>query len=108
MLFKHIATFATFALSAVSVFAAPAVDTDATALAKRAQPKSLAQIFTAATSAVTPFTQQLSPYSSLIYCSYIFANSAFAYRGSRSQRLDHCKDAAHRLQHQRCLEQCCH
>ncbi|KAI0821106.1 hypothetical protein BC629DRAFT_1435016 [Irpex lacteus] len=59
MLFKHIATFATFALSAVSVFAAPAVDTDATALAKRAQPKSLAQIFTAATSAVTPFTQQL-------------------------------------------------
>lgn len=59
MLFKSIATFATLAFSAVSVFAAPAVDTDATTLAKRAEPKSLAQIFTAATTAVTPFTQEL-------------------------------------------------
>ncbi|KAI0821074.1 hypothetical protein BC629DRAFT_422126 [Irpex lacteus] len=59
MLFKSIATFATFALSAVSVFAAPTGDAEAGALVKKAQPQSLPQIFAGATQSLTPLTQQL-------------------------------------------------
>ncbi len=62
MLFKSIATFATFALSAVSVFAAPTGDAEAGALVKKAQPQSLPQIFAGATQSLTPLTQQLRTY----------------------------------------------
>ncbi|KAI0090641.1 hypothetical protein BDY19DRAFT_724369 [Irpex rosettiformis] len=59
MLFKTIATFATFVLSAVSVIAAPTGDAEASALVKKAQPQSLSQIFAGATQSLTPLTQQL-------------------------------------------------
>ncbi|KAI0773418.1 hypothetical protein BC629DRAFT_1441627 [Irpex lacteus] len=59
MLFKPFAIFATFALSAISIFAAPVAEADTTALVKKAQPKSLTQIFADATTSLTPITQQL-------------------------------------------------
>ena len=69
MLFKSIATFATFALSAVSVFAAPTAEPDA--LVKKAKPNGIAKIFADATTALTPHTQQLSTSHILVhtYCS---------------------------------------
>ncbi|KAI0091951.1 hypothetical protein BDY19DRAFT_569740 [Irpex rosettiformis] len=59
MLFKPFAIFATFALSAISTLAAPAVDTEPATLVKKATPKSLSQIFADATTSLTPLTQQL-------------------------------------------------
>ena len=67
MLFSTIATFATFALSAVSVFAAPTGETETSALAKKAQPQSLSQIFAGATQSLTPLTQQLRAYPTACY-----------------------------------------
>lgn len=67
MLFKSIAIFATFALSAVSVFAAPAGDATTGALVKKAQPQSLPQIFAGATQSLTPLTQQLRTYRRISY-----------------------------------------
>lgn len=59
MLFKPFAIFATFALSAISTFAAPVADAEAGALVKKDTPKSLSQIFADATTSLTPLTQQL-------------------------------------------------
>ncbi|KAI0691196.1 hypothetical protein BC835DRAFT_1417311 [Cytidiella melzeri] len=59
MLFRSIATLATFALSVVSVIAAPAANADAAALVKKADPQSIPEIFAGATTSLTPLTEQL-------------------------------------------------
>ena len=59
MLFKSIATLATFALGAVSVFAAPAAEPEAALVKKQSTPASIPQIFADATTQLTPLTQQL-------------------------------------------------
>jgi hypothetical protein len=59
LFFKSIAVFATVALSAVSVFAAPTAEADSTALVKKAQPSSIPQIFAGATTSLAAPTKQL-------------------------------------------------
>lgn len=75
MLFKSIATFATFALSAVSVFAAPSAQPETAVVAKRDTPASIPQIFASATTSLTPLTGQLRTFSLclVMFCMLTFA-----------------------------------